>query len=91
MKKLDLSITCPKCHGTGRTLLTPDLTRTLEIVRQKGKIDAVSLREIMDGEHAFHATAYNNRLNELMELGFVTRTRSGRVWLYEVTKNGKSK
>lgn len=77
------STLCPWCHGTGQCPLTGVYADTLALLRkQKSEITGADLGRL-DG---CKATAANNRLARLEELGLVMSRRYGRKRLYRATK-----
>lgn len=82
-------IQCRKCHGTGKVALPLALLETLRAVPRDG-ITSYELN--ISHFPALTPNAQNNRLEELRELGFVTRIREGRFWRYvraKAVRNGR--
>ncbi len=79
MKKTPL-IQCHHCHGTGEVPLSDDMLATLNAVRflKEATAPQVASRLKWKGE----PTAINNRLTDLMALGFLKRRRQSRFFLY---------
>lgn len=61
-----------------------ELWVTLRAVIQIGEVKAVDLLAPLEWEG--NITAINNRLVDLMRLGFLTRRKNGRNWLYKAAK-----
>lgn len=81
-------VTCRACRGTGRVDLVPSLRRVLDFLR-RGPATAIELRamELETVGDAPSANAFNNRLEELREYGFVGRARDHRGWRYHLVRN----
>ena len=77
-----VTIKCGCCKGTGRVPLTGTYKKTLALLKQatrnKPEAYAASLAQI-DG---CNATAMNNRLARLVELGLAKARRDGRIVWY---------
>jgi hypothetical protein len=75
-------VCCSQCGGTGQTLLSPLMWKTLQAVRMLKEANAETvMRETKwDGGHA----AICNRLSHLMRLGLVERRGHRRNWMYRV-------
>ena len=73
-----IKIKCPRCEGAGEIELSEDLMKTLKALNKPATADKIS--EVLGW--CGHTTAINNRLEDLRALGFVSRTRIGRCWLY---------
>jgi hypothetical protein len=88
-KKVRLWIECPTCSGHGEIPLPEILAKPLEVIGRHDGIDTLSLLLeygfAYGGEdygEAIKPTAMNNRLVRLLEYGFVTRTRRGKLWVW---------
>jgi hypothetical protein len=82
-----IRVTCRTCDGTGRVDLAPTLRWTLRYLRR----GAATAKELMAVELkrfgiAPSQQAFNNRLEELREYGFVGRSRERRGWRYHLTR-----
>lgn len=83
-----IHVTCRTCCGTGRVEMVPSLRRTLDFLR-RGPATALELHrmELDAYGSAPSQQAFNNRLEELRELGFVGRARNHRGWRYHLVRN----
>ena len=63
------SITCPKCHGSGKKPLTKVYTQTLDLIRRLGNPTIADLQKHIKG---VCPTAINQRVKRLKEFGVVT-------------------
>lgn len=77
-------IKCPKCRGTGRADLTYELQNTLDVVRMLKTATSEKIAERLKWPGS--PTAINNRLDNLLKLGLVTRVRTGKWFAYSVAK-----
>lgn len=75
------STPCRCCGGTGQIELTGIYFDTLKVLRGLGEFSGADLARYMD----VPATAMNNRLARLEELGFATSRRYGRQRLFKAT------
>lgn len=78
-------VQCPRCEGGGKLTLrafSEELAETLELLRKSGELTAVDLHEMVGKQQQTQPTAMNARLEHLRALGFVSRRKSGRCWLY---------
>jgi len=71
-------ITCERCHGTGRAPLPEHLAETLSRIPKRGATTA-DLRVRMPG---VTETAQCNRLDQLHQLNFLRREKTGKFWKY---------
>lgn len=84
---------CPACGGCGRVELRGVLLETLQILQEQGPLSAIQLYEILSpsgrsGRAQSTPTAINNRLEVLMEMGYITREEgSRRNRLYAFTED----
>lgn len=78
---MKLKVKCSKCNGTGKADLTPELQATYDHVkRQRGDgSTAAEAKTALDKENYVSVTAFNNRLNDLWQLGLVRRERRGQA------------
>jgi Mn-dependent DtxR family transcriptional regulator len=59
-----------------------DYHETLQVlVKSKSEMSTAQVAERLHWDGGI--TAINNRLSDLERMGFLTRRRSGRVWLYK--------
>lgn len=72
---------CECCGGMGKRPMSDDLHETLEAVIHLKSAHSAQVVEAIG--YSCAPTAMNNRLAELMRLGFLTRTRRGKFWVYE--------
>lgn len=70
------TIPCRHCEGSGKETLPEPLRQTLMKLGKK-RATSEDLRE-----EGVTREAINNRLEQLRELGFVSREREGRFFLY---------
>ena len=87
-KQLPL-IECPTCHGSGKAPLSETYASTLALFK-RNELTAEQAR-VRSGETGVEVTAFNNRLRFLMELGFLTRRREGKFWLYSLQPKKKAR
>jgi hypothetical protein len=78
-------VPCPKC-GIGWTFMGDELFDTLTTVGKLREATPHQVKAKLDPTDSFHATAFNNRLEDLRKLGFVAREKRGRNWVYSVVK-----
>lgn len=83
---MKLQTICHKCGGTGKIELPEGLQETLKIVTAMKRATAVDVQKRSQNGAAFHPTAFNNRLTDLVALGLLTRERAGRVWIYSIAE-----
>jgi hypothetical protein len=76
--------TCPHCDGSGQLQLTGIHADTWHLLKNHGPISGAALAEI-DG---CQATAMNNRLVMLEEMGLARSERYGRLRLFAVCLGG---
>lgn len=72
---------CPRC-GVGRIPIPDHLFRTLTIIRHLKRASATQVHG--EASERLVVGAINNRLSKLHRLGFLTRRREGRAWIYSV-------
>lgn len=73
-------IICPTCHSSGTILLGDAHFETLQKFKHQKQWTAPGLHKVAtDG---VTVGAINNRMEDLRKLGFLGRTRSGKVWIY---------
>jgi hypothetical protein len=86
-------IPCPKCKGNGRVDMGKELLQTLDLVKtfEKNGEDATApeIHLLLGDPYLSSTTAINNRLNDLVALGFLTRERHGKTWVYSIVKGKK--
>lgn len=75
-------VKCESCDGTGEVELDQTLLETLKIVRKLGRATASEVYAHKDFKDKVVLTAVNNRLDELFNLGFLTRSKCSRQWMY---------
>lgn len=81
-------VCCPRCAGGGKVRLSDELLAVLNLATLTKGITAVSVQNRIDRSGLFNTTAFNNRLNDLLELGLLRRERQGKTWFYfAVPKN----
>lgn len=85
VKNGNLDIQCPKCHGEGKIPMGDELHAALAAVKSKKRITAPELYHIIKTPW-ISPTAANNRLNDLVALGFLERHREGKTWVYTEKK-----
>lgn len=75
-------IECPKCGGSGEVELGDELMEVLRVTAGMRKITAPAVFKRLNyqGSSPF---AINNRLTELKRLGFYSRRREGRTFVYK--------
>lgn len=78
-----MRIPCDKCSGAGQVDLSDQLQETLDAVA-RGIKTAPEIHAVVKGNDSFGITAVNHRLDQLINLGLVTRKRHGKAFLYEV-------
>lgn len=76
-------VPCWHCNGSGRVLLSDELLETLEALKTRKTASARDL--FLTLKLNCHPTAMNNRLEDLRGLGFLTRKRDGKRWLYRIS------
>ena len=72
-------VKCTRCNGTGKRPLTGVYAATLDLLRQQGESTGAFLSRIAGCE----ATAMNNRLSMLEQLGAATSRRDGRERIFK--------
>ena len=77
-------VTCTKCNGEGMTELSDEYMSVIRAASKMKKVTAAAVAKKINWRG--HVTAINNRLTDLMEMGFFTREREGRVFVYTPTK-----
>lgn len=82
MKPTDLEITCSACCGRGVVKLPDHLVRTLAVLKKLRKATVPQIKRLMKDKIGF--TAFNNRLETLLQYGMVARERNGKAWVYRV-------
>lgn len=80
MKPKQITIKCECCGGTGKRPLSGDMHETLEAVMHLKNAHAAQVCEAIG--HTCTQEAMSNRLADLMRLGFLTRKRNGKYWVY---------
>lgn len=80
-----LTMRCRACDGTGHVSLPAEMLNTMALLR-RGPITAPELRQYMP-EGSRSATAANNRLEVLRQLGFVERRKEARRWVYSLRRS----
>jgi len=80
----NLLIECHHCNGDGMIPLSDDMQLTLNAALKMRRITVVELAEKLAWKG--HITAINNRMTDLMKLGFFTRKREGRDFVYTPVK-----
>lgn len=81
MKRLP-KIKCDKCDGSGKVPMSWELNEVLSLATNTDGITAISAKEKLDKDNNFHPSAFNNRLNHLVDLNLMRRERQGRNWVY---------
>ncbi len=77
-------VTCTKCQGEGMTELSDEYMSVIRAASGMKKITAVAVAKKI--KWVGHVTAINNRLTDLMDMGFFSRRREGRTFVYTQTK-----
>lgn len=75
-------VICPTCHGQGSIYLDGVLLDTLRTVLRMKRASAPEVHRAMDTTGAFHVTAFNNRLDDLVAMGLLEKSKNGRCWIY---------
>jgi len=83
-------ITCRKCDGKGKIFLSPKLQTVFDAIKHHKGSTTIEIAGVVKGLEGLHATAINQRLDELMAMDLIERTRSGRGFQYFV-KSHKGK
>jgi hypothetical protein len=83
-KKKPTYIQCPHCLGHGEIPLADIYVDVLIVVRSHAEIETLDVLEKLDEK--INPSALCNRLYRLMELGFVTRRRHGKCWVWKAVK-----
>lgn len=83
MKK---EIICGRCGGTGTMPMPEWLSETLALIPRKSAVTTADIGRKIPG---VTRNAQNNRLECLRLLGFVSRERRGKFWLYRKTSAQK--
>lgn len=78
MKKPMLKCEC--CGGTGKRPMSDDLHETLEAVIHLKAAHSAQVVEAVG--HQCTQEAMSNRLADLLRMGFLTRKRHGKFWVY---------
>lgn len=73
-------VACHHCNGSGKLPLSAEMWDTLQTVRRLQETDAAEMAQALEWKG--HVTAMNNRLADLMRLGFLRRTKEGKRWMY---------
>lgn len=84
-------VTCPCCHGAGRTFLTAILEETLAVLSPDEWTSTHQVIEKMGNPWNFRPTAFNNRLGELQKFGLVKSQRRGKALFWMPAKRAKKK
>lgn len=86
-------IPCPHCNGTGAFKLPWRLNWCLQALDMAPSNRATCewlhfmwSKQCSPERRKVGITVFNNRLEELRALGFVTRTRQGKFWIYQLKK-----
>ena len=82
--KENLRVVCQCCEGKGEVQLSDDLQRTYQVALKMSKITAVPLAKLLKWKGS--VTAINNRLDDLVKFGLLTRTKNGREVVYAAAK-----
>lgn len=82
MSEIKPWIQCRHCAGTGTVTLSDKLNSVLKTIRRKPGIDSLMLAKT----HRTASTAMNNRLADLLNLGFVIRTRQGKLYQWTLSE-----
>ena len=84
------TIPCPTCHGEKRIPLPAQLADTLAYVDTLGSPTAPEIHKQFGGKELLGVTvtAINNRLDQLLDLGLVTRARWGKSYKWSVARKG---
>ena len=75
-------IICDCCNGKGLVPLSREMWDTLQGVRAMKAICSADLAAHLTWPG--HVTAINNRLVKLMKLGFHTRHKAGKMYVYKL-------
>lgn len=78
-------MTCPTCAGRGTVELPEGMRDVLAYLRlAHSAMTATAIRDglVRIGKGRVRTTTINNRLEDLRSLGYVTRVREGRAYLY---------
>ena len=73
-------VTCTKCNGEGMTELSDEYMSVILAASRLKKITASAIAKKI--KWVGHPTAINNRLTDLMHMGFFSRCREGRTFVY---------
>lgn len=73
-------VPCLCCNGSGKMQLPSSLWDTLLALKRRRNAHAAELLPFINDE--VDATAINNRLERLRALGFVTRRKRSKFWIY---------
>lgn len=74
------TIKCPKCKGRGAVELSEPLEAVFNFANQCVEVTASGCQKHFDDD--IGATAFNNRLERLFNVGMLKRKRDGRQWIY---------
>lgn len=77
-------VTCTKCKGDGTIELSDEYMIVLRATAGMRKITAPGVAARI--KWVGHITAINNRLQDLLKLGFYSRRREGRTFVYKQIK-----
>lgn len=77
-----IEICCSHCHGSGKVPLPSKFLRTLGVI--EGEMSPREVFEILMKieQDEVGITAINNRLNDLFDLGLLTRRKVKKQWLF---------
>lgn len=78
-------VPCRACDGRGRVPLPRESRETLALLRRRGASSGADVARASNIKH----TAANQRLERLRGLGFVTRERDGKEWIYTAVARPK--
>lgn len=82
-------ITCPTCHGTGQSELSPVLAETFLVVKRLKKASAVQVKKYIPDEVT--GSAINNRLDDMLAMGLLGRKKVGKTYYYFVCQRSRQK
>lgn len=80
--KEQIHIKCRRCNGNGHIALPIELLQVFNITSESRGVSAPVCSKKLDPQSRFHVTAFNNRLQDLMDAGLLRRERHGKTWMY---------
>jgi len=87
-----VQVPCPTCAGAGQVPFAqkyPQKARLCQLLYAMPPLSASDLWRNADSRACIGVTGWNQRLEELRALGFVTREKVGREWRYSLTEAGQ--